>query len=192
MPRRPARPPAVAAPPPKGTKPPCPACLPPACRCRVAALRARPSTAAPEPRQAPAQATARTRTAAPQKPMPFSLRALGILPSPATAPPATFGRAPLLGGFRVPVSVGLGGGAGSASCVVGWRWVVWSRRYRQQRASSMPPAACRQLRRWVGWSGVVVPVSPAACQQHAASSVPPAASLSCVAWCGWLLSLHSL
>ena len=182
MPRRPDRHdvmppprlPAVAAPPPKGPKPPCPACLPPACRCRVAAMRARPSTAAPEPRQAPAQATARTRTAAPKKPMPFSLPALGNMPSPATAPPATFGRAPLLGVFRVAVSVGLRFRSGSGIAI------------------SMPPSACRQLRRWVAWCGVVVPVSPAACQQHAASSVPQAASLCCVVWCGWLLSLHAL
>ena len=137
MPRRPARLPAVAAPPPKGTKPPCPACLPPACRCRVAALRARPSTAAPEPRQAPAQATARTRTAAPKKPMPFSLPALGNMPSPATAPPATFGRAPLLGVFRVAVSVGLRLRSGSGI------------------ASSVSPAACRQLRRCIALGGVL-------------------------------------
>ena len=129
---------ATHAPPPRPARRNAPA--PPACRCcpapprapsppprlpavaALAALRARPSTAVPEPRQAPAQATARTRTAAPQKPMPFSLPALGILPSPATAPPATFGRAPLLGVFRVAGSGSLGGRAGIAI--------------------SMPPAAC--------------------------------------------------
>ena len=56
------------------------------------------------------------------------------MPSPATAPPATFGRAPLLGVFRVAVSVPVG------------------LRCRQQHAaSSVVPGASLGGVGWCGW-----------------------------------------
>ena len=133
--------------------------LPAACQpffCRVFWLLCRQALRARVPRPLRAPSAPRPAVlAAPKKPMPSSLHRkprnrspLPLLSAGARAPlssPLRCAPWPLLGVFRVAVSVGLRFRSGSGIAI------------------SMPPSACRQLRRWVAWCGVVVPVSPAAC-----------------------------